>query len=113
MSEGDRMNHTNNNEAQNPNVPVKRTSFLYILLVLGIIGAGVLDFPRNIVELTEIGFSLSWGIALAIPLSLFRIFKYLAFPFFIYYLLVDILKIILKDGLILSKWKKIKQLNLL
>ena len=101
------MNHTNNNEAQNPNVPVKRTSFLYILLVLGIIGAGVLDFPRNISELTEIGFSLSWGIVLGILLSLFRICKYLAFPLFVYYLLVEVLKIAIKDGQLLAMLQNI------
>ena len=81
--------------------------------ILGIIGAGVLDFPRNIAELTEIGFSLSWGLVLVILLSFFRIFKYLAFPLFVYYLLVDVLRIALKDGKllamlrnILSGWKK-------
>ena len=48
MSERDRMNHTNNNAAQNPNVLVIWAKHFYIVLILGIIGAGILDFPRNI-----------------------------------------------------------------
>ena len=102
MSEGDRIKNTNDNEVQNLNVSVKHRRFLYIVLILGIIGAGVLDFPRNIAELTGIGFSLSWGIFLAIILSLFKIAIYLTFPLFVYYLLIDVFKKVIKDGVLFS-----------
>ena len=64
------------------------TDKIFLCSIFGIIGVGVRDFPSNIAEFTEIGFSLSWGtIILANLLSLFRIFNYLAFS-----LLVTILR---------------------
>ena len=91
------MSNTNNDAAPK----VKWTRLFYIVFILGIIGVAVQDFPRNIAELTQIGLSLSWGLALAILLSLFRIFQYLAVPLFLYYLFIDLLSRMIEEGQIL------------
>ena len=105
MSERDRMRHADNGAV--PNVPninaqVKRTKLFYIIFILGIIGAGVVDFPRNFIKLTKLEFTPFWCIILAIILCLFRICYYLAFPFFVYYLLVDLLRRIMGDGRLMA-----------
>ena len=79
------------------------TDKIFLCSIFGIIGVGVRDFPSNIAEFTEIGFSLSWGtIILANLLSLFRIFNYLAFPIFVYNILDDLLKRIMDDGQLMA-----------
>ena len=79
------------------------TDKIFLCSIFGIIGVGVRDFPSNIAEFTEIGFSLSWGtIILANLLSLFRIFNYLAFPLLAYYLLVYIFKQIIEEGQLMT-----------
>ena len=97
------------------------TDKIFLCSIFGIIGVGVRDFPSNIAEFTEIGFSLSWGtIILANLLSLFRIFNYLAFSLLAHYLLVDIFKRIVDEGQLMTILRKFhfelnkkKHLNLL
>jgi len=97
MSEKDRMNPSKQDVAPNRDFRVKWTR-LYVIFIIGIIGAGVQDIPRNIIEFTQIGFSPSLVYILTLILFLFRIFKYLALPAILYYLLLDLFKRALEEG---------------
>ena len=97
MSEKDRMNPSKQDVAPNRDFRVKWTR-LYVIFIIGIIGAGVQDIPRNIIEFTQIGFSPSLVYILTLILFLFRIFKYLALPAILYYLLLDLFKRTLEEG---------------
>ena len=98
MSERDRMNPSKQDVAPNRDFRVKWTRLFYVIFIIGIIGAGVQDIPRNIIEFTQIGFSPSWIYILSLLLFLFRIFKYLALPAILYYLLLDLFERALEDG---------------
>ena len=98
MSERDRMNPSKQDMAPNRDFRVKWTRLFYVIFIIGIIGAGVQDIPRNIIEFTQIEFSPSWVYILSILLSLFRIFKYLTLPAILYYLLLDLFERALEDG---------------
>lgn len=99
MSERDRMNWNKQDVAPNQEVfRVRWTRLFYAILIIGIIGAGVQDIPRNIIELTQIGFSPSWVYILSFLLSLFRIFKHLALPTILYHLLLDLFERALDEG---------------
>ena len=98
MSERDRMNPSKQDVAPNRDFRVRWTRLFYAILIIGIIGAGVEDIPRNIFELTQIGLSPSYVYLLSFLLSLFRIFKYLALPAILYYLLLDLFERALDEG---------------
>ncbi len=98
MSERDRLNQNKQDVAPNQVFRVRWTILFYALLIIGIIGAGVQDIPRNIIEFTQIGFSPSYAYILAFLLSLFRIFKYLTLPAILYYLLLDLFERALNEG---------------
>ena len=98
MSERDRMNPSKQDVAPKRDFRVKWTRLFYVIFIIGIIGAGVQDIPRNIIEFTQIGFSPSLVYILTLILFLFRIFKYLALPAILYYLLLDLFKRALEEG---------------
>ena len=98
MSERDRINQNKQDVAPNQVFRVRWTRLFYAILIIGIIGAGVQDIPRNIIEFTQIGFSPSLVYILTLILFLFRIFKYLALPAILYYLLLDLFKRALEEG---------------
>lgn len=101
MSERDRMNQSSQDAAPNGYFRVKWTRLFYVLFIIGTI-AGVEDIPRNITEFTQIGLSPSWVYILAILLCLFRIIKYLAFPAFLYSLLLELFCRALDEGQLLA-----------
>ena len=108
MWERDRINQANNHSAQNQDGGANMARLFNIVLILGLISAAILDFPRNISELIKIGFGLSWRIiAFAILLSLFRIFNYLAFPFYVYYLLDYLLNKITDDVQLMASFRRL------
>ena len=98
MSERDRMIPSKQDGAPNQVFRVRWTRLFYAILIIGIIGAGVQDIPRNIIELTQIGFSPSWVYILSFLFSLFRIFKHLALPTILYHLLLDLFERALDEG---------------
>ena len=104
----DRINQGNNQAAQNQDGGDNRSRIFNIVLILGLISAAILDFPRNISELIKIGFGLSWGIiAFAFFLGLLRVLNYLAFPFYVYYLLDYFLNKITDDGRLLASFRRL------
>ena len=98
MSERDRINQNRQDVAPNQVFRVRWTRLFYAILIIGIIGAGVQDIPRNIMEFTQIGFSPSYAYVLAFLLSLFRIFNHLTLPAILYYLLLELFERALDEG---------------
>ena len=98
MSERDRINQNRQDVAPNQVFPIRWTRLFYAILIIGIIGAGVEDIPRNIFEFTQIGLSPSYVYLLSFLLSLFRIFKHLTLPAILYYLLLDLFERALDEG---------------
>ena len=107
MSEIDRMNQTNQDAAPDREFKVTWTRLFYIVFILELIETGVKDIPRNISELTQIGFSSSWVYILAILLCLLRTLKYSLFPALLYYLLLDLLERLFKEGYLMAALRKI------